>query len=238
MARPPLILVTGASQGIGAAIAKAFARDVKGVRLLLVARNARGLATVAKACLRLGAREAVPLPTDLTEEAAVGALSRTVIEQHGVPDVLINNAGSFKPTKFLQLSVADFDQQLNANLRSVFLVSRAFAPAMAERRSGDIFNMSSIAGLQAYPGGAAYCAAKFGLTGLSRVMRAELRESGVRVCTVFPGATDSPSWDGSGVPKERLMPAEDVAAAFLAAWRLSRRSVLEELVLRPQLGDL
>jgi NADP-dependent 3-hydroxy acid dehydrogenase YdfG len=109
---------------------------------------------------------------------------------------------------------------------------------MIRRRSGDVFNLSSIAGRAAYPGGAGYCAAKFGVTGLTAVMRAELKPHGVRVCGVYPGATLSPSWAGSGVDARRLMPAEDVARAFLAVYRLSRRTVVEEIVLRPQLGDL
>ena len=98
--------------------------------------------------------------------------------------------------------------------------------------------MSSIAGLEIYPNSAAYCAAKFGVTGLSKVLREELREKGVRVTTVHPGATVSPSWKGSGVADERIMPAEDVARAFYDIYALSRRTVVEEIVLRPQLGDL
>ena len=98
--------------------------------------------------------------------------------------------------------------------------------------------MSSVAGLTAHPGGAGYSAAKFGVTGLSRVMRAELKDRGVRVCCVHPGATFSPSWKGSGVPAARMMPAADVARAFLDIYRLSRRTVVEEIVLRPQLGDI
>ena len=125
-----------------------------------------------------------------------------------------------------------------ANLRSTFLVTRALVPAMAARGRGDVFNLSSVAGLLAYPGGAGYCAAKFGVTGLSKVMRAELRGKGVRVCTVYPGATVSPAWAGSGIAPARMMPAEDVARAFLDVWRLSRRTVVEEIVLRPQGGDV
>jgi NADP-dependent 3-hydroxy acid dehydrogenase YdfG len=109
---------------------------------------------------------------------------------------------------------------------------------MTKRKSGDVFFMSSIAGLEAYPNGAAYCAAKFGVTGLAKVLRAETKNFGVRVCCVHPGATWSPSWSASGVKPERIMPAEDVARAFLDIYRLGRRTVVEEIVLRPQLGDL
>jgi NADP-dependent 3-hydroxy acid dehydrogenase YdfG len=233
----PVVLITGASQGIGAAIARVFAREIPGVRLALVARSARNLGATARACTRLGA-SAEPFTCDVADEASVAAMAAAVRKRFGVVDVLINNAGKFTAAPFTKMRTADFDRMIAVNLRSVFLVSRAFVPAMARRRRGDVFNMSSIAGLIAYPGGAGYSAAKFGVTGLSQVMRAELKDRGVRVCCVYPGATFSPSWQGSGVPAARMMPAADVARAFLDVYRLSRRTVVEEIVLRPQQGDL
>jgi NADP-dependent 3-hydroxy acid dehydrogenase YdfG len=109
---------------------------------------------------------------------------------------------------------------------------------MIARGRGDVFNMSSIAGLIAYPGGAGYSAAKFGVSGLSKVMRSELRDKGVRVCCVYPGATVSPSWKGSGIDEARMMPTADVARAFFDIYRLTRNTVVEEIVLRPQRGDV
>ena len=233
----PVVLITGASQGIGAALARVFAREVPGVRLALVARGEKKLRAVAAECEKLGATAEV-FPCDVADEAAVAALAAAVTQRFGAVDVLINNAGKFAGAPFTEMTVADFDGLIAANLRSVFLVARAFVPGMVTRGRGDVFNMSSIAGRGAYPGGAGYSAAKFGVSGLSKVMRAELRDKGVRVCCVYPGATWSPSWAGSGVAAERIMPAEDVARAFLDVWRLSRRTVVEEIVLRPQLGDL
>lgn len=268
----PVILITGASQGIGAALARVFATEVPGVRLALVARNERNLKIVARECIaaattaaaqrgtglpireKLAGSRSAPrhstgretratpevhvFPCDVTHERAVAALAKAVARRLGAVDVLINNAGSFVGEPLTKMSVAVFDRMIAANLRSVFLMSRAFLPGMIACGRGDVFNMSSIAGRIAYPGGAGYSAAKFGVSGLSQVMRAELRDKGIRVCCVYPGATVSPSWDGSGVPAERMMPAEDVARAFLDIYRLSRRTVVEEIVLRPQLGDL
>lgn len=237
--KKPVVLITGASQGIGAAIARVFARQLPGVKLALVARTARTLEKVAEQCRALGAGDVAVFPGDVSVEADVEAIRAAVIKRFRAVDVLINNAGTFRPAPFAATSVEAFDQQIASNLRSVFLMSRAFVPAMAARGRGDVFNMSSIAGLDAYPSSAAYCAAKFGVTGLSKVMRAELRDKGVRVCCVHPGATWSPSWAKSGEVKPgRIMRAEDVAQAFFDIYRLGRRTVVEEIVLRPQLGDL
>jgi len=207
------------------------------VRLALVARNAKKLRAVAADCAQCGADAAV-FPCDTSREAAVAKLAQAVTKRFGAVDVLINNAGKFLGAPFLKLSVADFDAQIAANLRNVFLVSKAFVPAMVRRGRGDVFNMGSVASFKALPGMAAYGAAKFGVLGLSRVMREELKTTGVRVCCVMPGGTESPSWENSGVKASRLMAAEDVARAFLEIYRLSRRTVVEEIVLRPQLGDV
>ncbi|MEO5958305.1 MAG: SDR family oxidoreductase [Opitutaceae bacterium] len=234
----PVVLITGASQGIGAAIAKAFASEIRGVRLALVARNEHKLAAVAMGCARLGATAEI-FGCDVSVEAAVATMAAAVTKRFGTVEVLVNNAGTFAGAPFTEMSVAQFDGLIAANLRSVFLVSRAFAPAMIERGRGDIFNLCSIAALTAYPGGAGYSAAKAGVASLSKIMRAELRDKGVRVCCVYPGATWTPSWEASGVaPAERMMPAKDVARAIVDVYRLSRRTVVEEIVLRPQLGDV
>ena len=232
-----LVLITGASQGIGAAIAKAFAAGLPGVQLALVARSEKNLRAVARACIKLGANVEI-FPCDVTDEASVAGMARVVIKHFGPVDVLINNAGAFESAPLLETSVALFDRMIAVNLRSTFLVSQAFLPAMVKRRKGDVFNVSSIAGLQAYPNGAAYCAAKFGVTGLTAVMRAETKDKGVRVCCVHPGATWTPSWSKSGIKPERIMPAEDIGCAILDVYRLGRRTVVEQIVLRPQLGDV
>jgi len=235
--KSPVILITGASQGIGAAIAKVFAKELKGARLALVARNARNLVATARACAKSGAT-VEPFPCDVADEGAVSALHAAVAKRFGAVHVLINNAGVFEAAPFVETKVADFDRIVAANLRSAFLVTRAFVPAMIAQKQGDVFFMSSIAGLGAYPNSTAYCAAKFGVTGLAAVLRAETRAHGVRVCCVHPGATWSPSWSSSGVAEERIMPAADVARAFYDVYRLGRNTVVEEIVLRPQLGDL
>lgn len=230
----PVIAVTGASQGIGAAIARAFASAYPGCRLALVARSAANLARVARQCR--GA-EAEAFACDVSDAAAVNAMAKAVTRRFGTVDLVVNNAGKYAGGTFLDTDAALFDHMVCANLRSAFLVSRAFAPAMVRRGRGDLLFMSSVAGLGAYPGACAYTAAKFGVTGLAKVLRVELKDTGVRVGCVYPGATVSPSWKGSGANEERMMPAEDVARAFVAMYGMTRNTVIEDLVLKP-LRDL
>lgn len=236
-ARTPVVLITGASQGIGAAIAKVFAREIKGVKLALVARNARNLQGVARACVKAGA-VAEAFACDVADEQSVATMRQAVIARFLRVDVLINNAGTFAMGSFAETSVAEFDRMIAVNLRSAFLVTQAFLAPMLKRKNGDIFFMSSIAGLDAYPNATGYCAAKFGVTGMAKVLRAETKAHGVRVCTVYPGATWSPSWAGSKAKPQRMMPADDVAQAFYEVYRMSRRTVVEAIILRPQGGDI
>lgn len=232
-----MVLITGASQGIGAAIATAFASGIPGVRLALVARNGRNLRATAAACAAAGA-VAEAFRCDVSRAPAVAAMAKAVLRRFRRVDVVVNNAGVFAGATFARTSVALFDRLIAVNLRSAFLVTRAFLPGLLRRGAGDVFFVSSIAGKQAYPNGTAYCAAKFGVTGLAQVLRAETRGTGVRVCCVHPGATWTPSWEGSGFSAGRMMAAEDVARALLEVWRIDRRAVVEDLTLRPLGGDL
>ncbi|MCH8473653.1 MAG: SDR family oxidoreductase [Opitutales bacterium] len=230
------ILITGASQGIGAAIAREFSQHPS-VHLALVARNCENLKKVQSEIAAKGVRAEV-FPCDVTRPEEVEKLAREVNSSLGTPDILVNNAGCFVPHSFLDFSLEDFEKLYGANLRSVFLVTKAFLSRMVQRKTGQIFNMGSIAGLQGYPGGSGYCAAKFGVTGLTRVLREEMKEHGIKVTLIAPGPTFSPSWEGSGVPEERMMPAEDIARVVYQASILHGRTVMEEVILNPQLGPL
>lgn len=228
----PVVVVTGASQGIGAAIALAFAAAYPDVRLGLLARNAAKLEAVAEQCRRSGA-DVETVAVDLTDSAAVERMAARIQDRFGAVDVLINNAGSWKGGAAHEMSVADFVQVLQDNLVSLFAVTRAFLAKMLERGSGDIFLMSSTSGLQGLANNSAYCAAKHGVTGYAKALRAEVASRGIRVSCVYPGPTDTPTWDGSGVDTSKLMSAADIADVFVDAYRLSRRTMMEDIVLRP-----
>jgi NAD(P)-dependent dehydrogenase (short-subunit alcohol dehydrogenase family) len=202
-----------------------------------VARSADRLAGVAARATAEGA-EAVPFPCDVTDEDAVTQLAGDVASTFGVPTILVNNAGTFRPGGVLEMDPADFRQQIESNLTSAFLVTRAFLPAMVARGGGDIFFMGSVASIQGYPRGVAYGAAKHGLLGLARSLREEVRRHDIRVMTLLPGATYTASWTASGLPPERFIAPADVARTVLDMHRLSNGTVVEEVLIRPLLGDI
>ena len=206
-------------------------------KLALLARSEQKLEAVADTCRGLGG-EVLVVPCDVSDDEAVGEAARLVSDTLGTPDVVVNNAGQFKPGSVADTSPAEFRQQVDVNLNSSFFVTHAFLPAMVERGSGDIFFMASVASIKAYPGGVAYCAAKHGLLGLARATREETRDTGVRSTAIILGATFTPSWEGVELPRERFIPADDVAETILAIHRLSDRTDVEEIILRPAAGDI
>jgi NAD(P)-dependent dehydrogenase (short-subunit alcohol dehydrogenase family) len=231
-----IAVVTGASQGIGAAIAMRLAAEPN-LRLALVARRKGKLEEIAEQCRDCGAQVSV-YPCDLTDEAAVQSMAQAVQQDLGTPDLLVNNAGRFVRADLRAMDKASFLSVIDVNLTSAFLVTRNFIDAMEKQKSGTIFFMGSVAGLQAYPESGAYCVAKHGMLGLARAFRACAKGSGLRITAIMPGATESPSWDLEKHGENRLMPAADIAEAVTDIFRLSERTVVEEIVLRPLGGDV
>lgn len=229
-----LVVISGASQGIGAAIARQFSCAQPRLRLALVARNADKLAQVARECS--AAEELRVYPCDVSDAEAVQALGQAINRDMGRVDVLINNAGSWHGEPVAEMAVDDFDRIVATNLRSVFLMCRQFLPQMIEGGGGDIFNMASTAGHEGYAGVSAYCAAKHGVLGFAKALREEVRGKNIRVCNVSPGPTWSPSWEQSGLSEQDLMPAADVARAFWHIFTMDRNVVTEDIILRPQRG--
>lgn len=238
----PTVVITGASQGIGRAIAERFAQACAGredpVRLALLARSLDKLEDVARRCREHGAGAAAVFPCDVTDDEAVFAAAEAIGERFTGPDVVVSNAGLFEPGSLAETEPEQFRRQVSVNLTSAFVVTKAFLEDMTRQGSGHLFYVASIAARTAYAGGAAYGAAKAGLANMAGVVREETKEAGLRVTTLLPGATRTPSWNGTDLPDERFMAPEDVAETLLSAWRLSKRSVVEEIVLRPQQGDI
>jgi len=151
---------------------------------------------------------------------------------------LVNNAGRFIPGSINNEEEGILEEMINTNLYSAYHLTRALLPSMLEKKRGHIFNICSVASLQAYNNGGSYSISKFALLGFSKNLREELKPTGIKVTTVLPGAAYTDSWSGSGVDPKRIMEADDVAKMIFASSQLSPQAVVEDIILRPQLGDL
>jgi NADP-dependent 3-hydroxy acid dehydrogenase YdfG len=209
-------LVTGASRGIGLAIATALAGAE--ARVLLLSRDAGRLAELAES---LGAG-AVAIPCDLGVSADVDSAIARIVAVAGVPDVLVSNAGAFLLGLVGAMPPDEMDQMLHLNLGAPHRLLHAFVPAMRERRSGDVVTIGSVADRATYPENAGYAATKFGARAMHQVLREELRGSGVRASLISPGPVDTHIWDPIrpetrvGYPtRDQMLRPEDVAEAVL-----------------------
>jgi short-subunit dehydrogenase len=231
------IIITGASKGLGRAIAEKFAAH--GYDLFLCSRDQRALtAAVQQLGQQFPAITIRSKPVDLAEKDQVLQFGQWILESGAAIDVLVNNAGQFIPGSVHDEDEGLLEQLMAVNLYSAYHLTRTLLPAMIARKAGHIFNMCSVASLKAYPNGGAYSISKFALAGFSANLREEMKAFGIKVTTVYPGAAYTDSWAGSGVDPQRIMEAGDIADMVFAASRLSPQATVEELLLRPQLGDL
>ena len=234
-----LIVVTGGSKGIGRAVVLRFLRA--GYPVATCARSAANLAALsAELTAEIPEAKLYTLPTDLSQPADCARFTAFVLSL-GLPvEVLVNNAGAFVPGR-LQDEPTDgsqLRQMLAVNLLSAYDVTLPLLPGLIARQRGHIFTICSTASIMAYPNGGSYGIAKHALLGFTRNLREELKPTGVRVTAVLPGPTLTASWEGVDLPRERFVQAEDVAEAVFSAFSMSAHAVVEELLIRPQLGDL
>lgn len=214
--RGAVVAITGASSGIGLACAKAFAQA--GCRIALLARSAHRLKVEEEAIRATGA-EALALPTDVTDEQAVGTAFDRITQAYGRVDILINNAGVGFLTDLAQASLEDYRRIFETNMTGVFLCTRAVLPGMKERGAGHIINISSVVGKSANPGAPLYCASKFALNGYTSGLMQQVAKDKIRVSQVSPAAVDTAYWDGRDADRSKFLLAEEVAAVvfFIAS---------------------
>ena len=223
-------LVTGASRGIGRAIAFRFAH--LGARLLLVARDKKALAELRREIVDLANAAAEELPCDLTSASEIQALSSR-IDQAGGCDILVNSAGIGRIGAPLhEIPLKDFDAVIATNLRAPFLLMRAVIPHMIARRAGDIVNISSLAGQGPLANGAAYAASKWALNGLSYSAAEELRSHNIRVSVVAPGSVNTDFGRG-GKDRTKMLQPDDVAATVAMLVTQPRNAFISEVRMRP-----
>ena len=230
-------IVTGASSGIGLAVARQLAQEK--ARICLVARSVEKLQAVS---LELGQAGEKPLVAvaDVANEEQVRRAVEGALSGFGAVDVLINSAGTTYFTPMSDTTQEQWDQVVDSNLKGVFLLCKHVMPHMLSRGRGDIVNIASIAAHQGFENATAYCAAKHGVLGFSRALALEVRKRGVRVITVSPGSVDTPLWDRmeSSPDRARMLRAEDVAESVVAALTISPTATVDELVVMPRDGVL
>ena len=232
----PTAIITGATQGIGAAIAQKLASEK--FTLCICSRNESELIDFKNKLEYLGSPKVYIQAADLSDKETAKRFALFALAQLQSVDILVNNAGLFIPGNICEEPEGQLEQMMNLNLYSAYAITRIIAPTMKPLKKGHIFNMCSVASLKAYPMGGSYSISKYALLGFSDNLREELKMDQIKVTAICPGATNSRSWQGSGVPEERIMPAEDVAKILWAAYELAQNTNLETIVMRPQFGDL
>jgi 3-oxoacyl-[acyl-carrier protein] reductase len=227
-----IALVTGAGRGIGRAIALSLAKE--GAEVVLTARTLAELDRV-KNEIHAGGGKAFVVAADLTDDTQIERLFEEVKSQYARLDILVNNAGKgiFSPVR--SLAIADFDQMWNLNMRAVVLTTQHALKFMETQKSGAVVNVASLAGRNAFVGGAGYAATKWALIGFARSLMLEVREQNIRVVTICPGSVDTSFSPSPKEPSrsEKILHPQDVADTVLSALMLPDRAMVSEIDIRP-----
>jgi short-subunit dehydrogenase len=230
------IIITGGSRGMGKAMAFEFASTSS--HIILCARNAEHLQkTKAEIVDKFPTCTIDVFSADLSVKTEVEGFADFCLSKF-TPDVLINNAGIYTPGNTMDASEEDFNKMMNLNFFSAYYLTKKLLPSMIVQKRGHIFNVCSIASLRAYDGGGIYSISKFALNGFSQNLRHEMKPHGIKVTAVFPGAVLTDSWGDFDNTNKRIMEATDISKMVFAASTLSSQAVVEEITIRPQLGDL
>lgn len=232
-----IVWVTGAGRGIGKAIAKAFGRE-KAI-LALSSRTIEEIKSVSESINQKGG-EARPFRCDVSSESEIINTVGKIEKTFGNINILINNAGVVKFVPLVETSAEDWDQMMNINLKGAFLCTKKILPSMIEQRDGHIINIVSVAGIQPFRTSSAYCASKYGLMGLTAVTREEVREHNIKVTAIIPGAVDTPIWNniGGDFDRSKMIPPEDIAQIVISACKQTKKTLVEDIIIRPVSGNL
>lgn len=233
----PTAVITGATKGIGRAIAEKLLQE--GFDMAICARTTRDLRNLHADWERdFPERKIFMQNVDVQDKQQVTLFAKNIQDNFKSVDLLVNNAGTFAPGLLATEPDNQLEHMMQVNVYSAYYLTRALLPLLRKQGSGHIFNMCSVAALQAYPNGGAYSISKYALLGFSDNLRYELRNDNIKVTAISPGAVWTNSWSGSGVREDRIMQAADVAEVLWSAYKLSPQATVEHIILRPQQGDL
>ncbi|MBI3004051.1 MAG: SDR family oxidoreductase [Ignavibacteriales bacterium] len=232
-----VVWITGASSGIGRSLAEVFAEN--GDFVVATSRNIRGLQDLRSGIEEHGGTCEV-VRCDVKNQPSIKRAAGLILKKHRSVDVLINNAGVTYFKDFLSTTVREFDEVVTTNLRGFFMTTKMVLPAMVKKKNGMVINILSFAAKTIYTGSAAYSASKSGAEAMMNVLRAELRDSGIKVINVYPGAVLTPMWQKKHRKKyaSRMIDSDSVARLVYETSVQEPSVMVEELIIRPQGGDL
>lgn len=231
------VVITGATKGIGRALAEKFA--AAGYSIVACARSETDLKNMAEDFFSRFPRISFDfMAIDIGNKEQVKSFGSWIANSGFSPGILVNNAGYFLPGDIHSEDDGMIERMVAVNLYGAYHLTRQVLPGMISRKKGHIFNICSIASFKPMANVGSYGISKFALLGFSKHLREEMKPFNIKVTAVYPGATMTASWEGTEVSKERIMEADDIAEMVLAASRLSEQAVVEDIIIRPQLGDL
>ena len=230
------IVITGGSKGMGKAMAQKFASA--GNEIIICSRNENELAETSNELNEKFPGSVNYFSADLTDKRDVQKFSNYILQKNMPVDILINNAGSFLPGSVYNEEEGTLEKMIAINLYSAYHLTRALLPSMMKKKQGHIFNMCSIAALNAYSNGGSYSISKYALMGFSKNLREEMKPFNIKVTTVYPGAVYTSSWEGADIAPDRIMEVNDIAEIVYSASILTPQACVEDIVIRPLLGDL
>lgn len=229
-------LITGATKGMGLAIAETLAQN--GYHLLLCARDTQALDRIQQRFKQSYPQVHVAYHTcDLSEKQQVHQLAQWAMNE-GTVDILINNAGMYRPVSILDESTEDYESQMQLNYYAPYYLSQAIGRSMRKNHRGHIINISSIASREPVASAGTYTVTKCAIRGLTQVLRDELQPFGVKVTEIIPGSTLTSSWEGTNIPSDRFVQPEDIAQVVLTALKMSNGANIDEIVIKPTYGNI
>jgi short-subunit dehydrogenase len=230
-------IITGSTLGIGREIVFALLKE--GWNVAVTSRNQVDLDNLQSLCnSKYPNQQCLVHKVDFRQKDETIRYGKLMNDTWPEIDLLVNNVGVFFPGAVHKEQDGALEEMIETNLYSAYHLTREILPSMMSRRKGCVINMCSIASFMSYPNGGSYTISKFGMLGFSKVLREEMKPFGIKVTAIMPGSTWSGSWADADFPEDRLMKPEDVAEAVMSILRMSPQSVVEEIIIRPQLGDL
>lgn len=230
------ILITGGSKGIGRAIALEFAQH--GFHVIACGRNVESLEKLQREIIKSSGTCWIQ-SCDVRDPEAISNFVRMAMEKNsGTVEVLVNSAGIFIPGLIHTEEMGVYENTMETNVNGTYHFCRSVIPFMTGPVSPHIFNICSTASITPYPNGGSYCISKYAQYGLTKVLREELKPKNIKVTAVLPGATLTDSWAGTELPKERFIQPQTIAKAVFNTYNLGEDGVVEDLLIRPMLGDI